>query len=789
MRAARLGMFALLASVAFAQSAAAVPQFFVKEPLTVPRRLAGLAVGDLNGDDIDDIAVISRGNNKISIVLVDSDANFRQGASIILGSRLKSVGIGDFNSDGKGDLVVVTGSRNIYIVPGNGDGTFLTARKIRRCCPGEGVVVGDFDNSRPGAKYGDDFVITNPQKDDISLFLNRDVAGGIEFNTERRLRAGNKPLLTNAADFNNDGFQDVCALNVLGSGNDVSIFVNNGDAGPGTFRSVANFFAGRRARSIAIGDMNKDGEEDIVAGDQLNNSISILPNLGGGFFGTSTALPVSCVQDEAVTPVPCKLRALQVADFDKDGNNDLAVLMSGINVVRVFQGDAAGGVNNAIGVPSVGLDARFMLLGNFNGDAKPDLLVGSKRDTSIRLVINISTTGTDETATPTATGPTRTPTPTNPNGTSTPSRTPTECRGQGCDCDPENGDDDCNAPFFCAANDEICCDTPCDVEDASCALPGFEGTCKPINLPNGEECMVNEQCDSNFCVDGFCCNSACTGNTEHCNVTPGQCIDNGIPELTPTRTPTPLVTPTTRLKELGEDCTGGTECRSTFCPSEDLVCCENACNGTNEACDLPTVEGQCLPINLPDNDPCSVDAQCISQVCEGGLCRGLATRTPTRTGSAAPTATGTPQKGPTGAVCTSGDECDSGFCPEEDEVCCNEPCDGPNERCDLPDAMGICTEVDLPDGSTCTLAQQCQSRICEGNICRSAQSRTPTATRTATPNRQPTLILARGSGCSAGDGESSGLGSVAMLLMLPAAWWLLSSRRPAVRVRRRQTRR
>jgi len=128
------------------------------------------------------------------------------------------------------------------------------------------------------------------------------------------------------------------------------------------------------------------------------------------------------------------------------------------------------------------------------------------------------------------------------------------------------------------------------------------------------------------------------------------------------------------------------------------------------------------------------------------------------------------------AVCTSGDDCESGFCPEEDQVCCNEPCDGPNERCDLPDALGVCFDVDLPDGSSCTLSQQCQSRICEGNVCRSAPPRTPTSTRTATPLRQPTLILAStftptpggggAGGCQVANGSGAWPGMVVAIALM-----------------------
>lgn len=789
MRATRLALLSVVLSATCVEIALAQPSFIVKEPLGVPRRLAALAVGDLNGDGIDDIGIISRGNNKVSIVLIDPDGSYRQGASILLGSRLKSAAVGDFNRDGRGDLVVVTGSRNYFIVPGNGDGTFAAAQRFRRCCPGQDVVVGDFNNSQPGSEFGDDIAISNPSKGDVSFFLNETPATGgpVKFGSERRLVAGRKPFNVMAADFDGDGFVDLAALNIRGAGNDASIFMSNGQASPGTFRSVANFFAGNRARSFAAGDMTGDGEVDIVVGDfgvRRQNALQFLPSLGGGFFGTAPATRVTCQVDEGSDPEqPCILRAVQIADFDNSGRNDLAVLLSGINAIRVFTGDINTGLIDTTRIIDLGPDSQYLRIGRFNDDDRPDMVVGSRKDSAIRLILNNSSGGGEPTFTPPTGGPIVTPTvtPTPPIGANTSTPTPTECRGQGCACNPSNGDEDCNAPFFCPPEDAVCCDTPCDIENVSCTVPGMVGTCTAIDRGNGEECTADEHCASGFCVDGVCCNSQCAGANDRCDVEPGMCIQSTPRGSTPTPLATP--TPTFRLRDLGETCTAAGQCLSNFCPTEDLVCCNQACNGPNEACALPAVEGQCLPINLGDNEICQVDQQCVSNVCDGGLCRSLPTRTQTPLG---PTPTPTSEKGPIGTSCTSGDECESGFCPAEDGVCCNELCNGADERCDLPETMGICVDTNLPDGATCTDRNQCASGICDGNICRSSQTRTPTSTRTPTPNSQPTLILARGSGCTVGE-ENGGMGSLALLLVAPAGWWL-ATRRVPVPVRRRRRR-
>jgi len=56
-------------------------------------------------------------------------------------------------------------------------------------------------------------------------------------------------------------------------------------------------------------------------------------------------------------------------------------------------------------------------------------------------------------------------------------------------------------------------------------------------VPQGDACTTPAQCATDFCVDGVCCNTACNGPMEQCNL-PGQagtCVHTaaGAPTLTP----------------------------------------------------------------------------------------------------------------------------------------------------------------------------------------------------------------------------------------------------------------
>ena len=113
-------------------------------------------------------------------------------------------------------------------------------------------------------------------------------------------------------------------------------------------------------------------------------------------------------------------------------------------------------------------------------------------------------------------------------------------------CTPVKGQDD-SSTSMCAGT----CDSA--------------GTCKS---KKGQTCLtVAAGCVAGTtCADGYCCDKACTGSCEACDVTPGTC--------------TTLATPTPH--------TGHTPCTT----STDHVC-DGSCNGTSAACYYPTSSTAC----------------------------------------------------------------------------------------------------------------------------------------------------------------------------------------------------
>ena len=80
-------------------------------------------------------------------------------------------------------------------------------------------------------------------------------------------------------DLNGDGNQDVIALDI--NSTKVSVFLNNGD---GTLASKVDYTVGAAPFAAAIGDLNGDGKADLAVANYNSGNVSVLLNNGTGTF-------------------------------------------------------------------------------------------------------------------------------------------------------------------------------------------------------------------------------------------------------------------------------------------------------------------------------------------------------------------------------------------------------------------------------------------------------------------------------------------------------------------------
>ena len=86
-------------------------------------------------------------------------------------------------------------------------------------------------------------------------------------------------------------------------------------------------------------------------------------------------------------PVEEAPTSVAVADFDQDGNQDIAVANSGSNNVSVLLGDGNGNFVSA-GTFAVGVTPRAVAVGDFDGDGSIDIITADWSSNNISVLFN-----------------------------------------------------------------------------------------------------------------------------------------------------------------------------------------------------------------------------------------------------------------------------------------------------------------------------------------------------------------------------------------------------------------
>ena len=284
-----------------------------------------------------------------------------------------SVAIGDFNGDGKQDLAVADlgpwqgGTGGVSILLGDGTGNFSAPRRFVVAKNPFLGAVGDFN----GDGKQDLVVIIGGTRPDynggLSILLG-DGAGN--FSAPTNFDFGNHPGSVAVGDFNGDGKQDLVVSNGGYGENSVSIFLGNG---AGHFSGPTIFDAGISPQSVKLGDFDGDGKQDLAV--ISSGGVSILLGDGAGGFSAPTTFGVSYPS------------ALVVGDFNGDGKQDVAVTYRVSDSVSILLGDGAGNLSAPTSFPVGGDDPLGQAVGDFNGDGKQDLVFTFQFSTDVSILL------------------------------------------------------------------------------------------------------------------------------------------------------------------------------------------------------------------------------------------------------------------------------------------------------------------------------------------------------------------------------------------------------------------
>ncbi|MDQ3749538.1 MAG: VCBS repeat-containing protein [Acidobacteriota bacterium] len=275
--------------------------------------------------------------------------SFKLTANFPVGASPKALVTGDFNLDGTPDIATTTNSF-IYNVEG----------KIT-------VLLG---NRLWGFRTANEFPIGSTQT------------------------AAKTPIAIITADFNRDGKPDLATANQ--ATRNISVLLGDG-TGRFEQQQVRVFPSVPSPTSIKAGDFNNDGSLDLVVVGQAPGNDRILERIavhlgnGTGHFGDANGQPIK----QSFSNYP-DLLSVATGDFNRDGKIDLAVVgfdsfgyVERPRFVTTLHGDGASGFAVANNYRLLDLEysnsPEEVAVGDFNGDALPDLAVGLSHSTRIYL--------------------------------------------------------------------------------------------------------------------------------------------------------------------------------------------------------------------------------------------------------------------------------------------------------------------------------------------------------------------------------------------------------------------
>jgi hypothetical protein len=360
-------------------------------PVSVGTNPQAVAIADLNGDGIQDLAVANSGDDSVSALVGSGSGTFAPIPTRSVGGAPHAVVAGDFNGDGIQDLATADfNAKTVTLLAGTGSG-FPLAGALSAGVNPQSLAIGYFNGD--GIQ---DLAAANSSARTVSVFLG---TGTGLFDPAPALPTGAYPESLVVGDFNGDGNQDLATAN--SSDNTVSVLIGSG---AGTFAAAVSTPVGLSPRALAVGDFNGDGDQDLATANSGANSVSVLIGSGLGTF-TAASTPVTGAYPTS----------LAVGDFDGDGIQDLVTANRDAASVSVLVGNGSGAFT-AAAAPSVGTGPESVVVGDLNGDGVEDLVTANRgaKTASVllgngtpadagNLLANRGAEGAGAAATPTAT--------------------------------------------------------------------------------------------------------------------------------------------------------------------------------------------------------------------------------------------------------------------------------------------------------------------------------------------------------------------------------------------------
>lgn len=316
---------------------------------------SALTMVDIDGDDRQDIVVANNRSGDVSVIINDASGVLRRTRNFVVDQEPLALAVGDMDDNGSVDVVTANSEPSVGVMSNPMDGTLDAVENVVAGNVPEAVAVGDVDNDGLA-----DFVAGGS---DGRVLVFRALATGGFRPATTALQVG-RAIDVALGLLNDDDILDVAVAD-----NDTDDVVVALGLGGGRFAAPTPLDARVGPSSVVIGDFDGDGNRDLAV--SCIGPPAILSVLRGRGDGTFNAQQTT--QPEGDTPV-----SVDAGDLNCDGDEDVLVANSASSDVSVMLSNGNGTFTLARKLTGVGSEPNAVAIADINKDGRPDFAVGSK---------------------------------------------------------------------------------------------------------------------------------------------------------------------------------------------------------------------------------------------------------------------------------------------------------------------------------------------------------------------------------------------------------------------------